>query len=251
MKKAFLITSVIDIDRTAPLTYTNTRSVFDKNERLRQTIFSITSLDLISDDECTFFLIDLSDDNETYEHCFSFQKNLKYISVKKEFPEILNVCRTHKNKSHAECLLLYTFMEKYQTVLKDYDYFFKLSGRYFFNKTFNLTMFNHDNLDKLFFKKPLEWEWKDQWNYQIVDRRDIQKNNKLRQYSTVLFGWGLTYFDVMKNLFKHMSHILNIETHYDIETLIYFFSRAYADNIIETDWKVYGWNSTTGEFLAY
>ena len=81
MKKAFLITSVIDIDTSAPLTYSNIRSVFDKEERLRQTIFSVTSLDLVSDNDCTFFLIDLSDNNENYENTFSFQKNLKYISV--------------------------------------------------------------------------------------------------------------------------------------------------------------------------
>lgn len=251
MKKAFIITSVIDIDNNSPLTYSNVRSVFSKDERLRQTIFTITSLDLVSDKDTTIFLVDLSDTEDTHLSMLNYQKNLVYIHVKKEFPEILNVCRTHKNKSHAECLLLATFMKKYKDVLSKFDYLFKISGRYFFDKSFNLSLFDQQNKDKLFFKQPLKWTWNDNWNYQLVDQRSIQQDNFLYQYSTVLFGWGSDNYDLMNNLFYQMAKVLNEQLHYDIETLIHFFTRPYKDRLIETDWIVYGWNSTNGVFLRY
>jgi hypothetical protein len=39
--------------------------------------------------------------------------------------------------------------------------------------------------------------------------------------------------------------------HYDIETLSYYFTRAYEDKIIEVDWKVSGWDGTSGRFMYY
>ena len=38
---------------------------------------------------------------------------------------------------------------------------------------------------------------------------------------------------------------------YDAETLLYFFTREYEKNIIETDWLVYGWDGVSGRFLKY
>jgi hypothetical protein len=38
---------------------------------------------------------------------------------------------------------------------------------------------------------------------------------------------------------------------YDVETLLYYFTRVYQDKIIETDWTIYGWDGTSGTFLRY
>jgi hypothetical protein len=37
--------------------------------------------------------------------------------------------------------------------------------------------------------------------------------------------------------------------HYDIETLLYFYTRPYTKDIIETNWTVYGWLAPTGQFV--
>jgi hypothetical protein len=36
--------------------------------------------------------------------------------------------------------------------------------------------------------------------------------------------------------------------HYDVETLIHFYTRPYEKDIIEVDWKIYGWKGASGEF---
>lgn len=172
MKKAFIITSSIDVSNDYPLTYSQTRSYFSAEERLRQTIYTLASLDSIRDDNVDIFLIDASESWEQYESILRHQKNLRFISIKKELSEIYNTVRTHQNKSHCETLIVSTIMAKYYNDLKNYDFLIKLSGRYFVDGSFTTNLFNEYNKEKLFFKKPLTFEWSDSWGYQMVDRRD-------------------------------------------------------------------------------
>jgi hypothetical protein len=39
--------------------------------------------------------------------------------------------------------------------------------------------------------------------------------------------------------------------HYDVETLLHYLTRPFEQNIIETDWKVYGWLGPNGYFTRY
>jgi hypothetical protein len=253
MKKAILVTSVIDVDNNHPLTYSKVRSYFSNEERLRQTIYTIASLDKSIDHDTTIFLVDASDNPELYRKMFSFQRNLVYINAKTEFPEIYNLIRTHPHKSHCETLLQIYFFTKFKEYLKTYDYFFKVSGRYFTDSSFDLNLCIDTNTDKFFFKSPMQFEWSDTWNYKMVDRRLAQGNNLLFQYSTVLYGWGIQNYDSMIDIYRVVAEFTdNSKTlHYDIETLIYFFTRDYSNRIIETDWTVYGWAGADGTFLRY
>lgn len=253
MKKAFLITSAIDIDNNHPLTYSKVRTAFDPAERFRQTAFTVASLDLAAREDSTFFLIDISDNYEGYKNFLSYQTNLVYVSVKQEMPEIYNTVRTHPNKSHCETLLLLTFLLKYKAQLKEFDYFFKVSGRYFIDSNFNSSLFNDHNTDKIFFKKPLKFEWVDSWNYQMVDRRADQGDNFLYQYCSVLYGWGKEYHDKFVDIFHAIEVMTSSPStiHYDVETLLYHYTREFKNNILETDWIVYGWDGTNGTFLRY
>jgi hypothetical protein len=253
MKKAYIVTSAIDVDNSHPLTYSSVRSTFTNEERLRHTIFTIASLDHISDNESYIFLIDTSENSDSYRELFRYQPNLIYISVKDEFPDVYEITRTHKNKSYCETLLLISFLNKYKKQLEQFDYFFKLSGRYFIDSKFDPSVFNEENINKLFFKKPLAFEWNDSWPYAMVDRRSIQGNNKLHQYCSVLYGWGKEHHHKMVDIYK----VVNVFTdhpngiYYDLETLLYFFTRQYEANIIETDWLVYGWEGVSGAFMRY
>jgi hypothetical protein len=253
MKKAFIITSAIEIDQTAPLTYSPSRSCFPIVDRLRHTMMTVANLDLVSDDETTLFLVDMSDNWKQFESMFSYQKNLIFVSVKEKFPEIYNEVRTHPNKSHSESLLLYTFLQKYKEQLKNYDYFVKISGRYFIDSHFTKNEFNEDNLNKIFFKRPLKHDFKEEWNYTMVDRRSIQGDNFIFQYPTTLFGWGKEKYASLVDIFRGIAEILDHEGmyHYDIETLIYYFTRQYDADIVEVNWKIYGWDSAHGTFLRY
>lgn len=248
MKTAFIITSIIEVDNSWPLTYSNTRSFFNSQERLRQTVFTVNCVDRVVTPADTLFLLDASP-NSTYENYFSYQKNLKYIDIKTHFPEIHQEVTTHPHKSRCESLLLIAFMEKFAKDLSQYDVVYKISGRYFFDSSFVLP----EITDNIYFKIPQRFEWNDAWGLQYLDCRSIQQDNTLRQYSTVLFGWGSKHNTVMLDIFKKIAETV-IEpgkSNSDMETLIYFFTRSLESHIIEYDWCVYGWNGTNGNFLRF
>jgi hypothetical protein len=69
----------------------------------------------------------------------------------------------------------------------------------------------------------------------------------------VLVGWTQPYQDRMVDIFNSVATILSKTEmyHYDVETLSYYFTRPYVSDIIETDWKVYGWLGTSGQFVRY
>lgn len=253
MKKAFIVSSAIEVNNDYPLTYSKVRSHFSSEERFRQTIFTITSLDSIRDKDITIFIIDLSENWETYAGILSFQPNLKFVSVKKEYPWIFERARTHTNKSHCETLIVKTFIENNLSTLKEFDYVFKISGRYFIDGSFNTEYFTEYNTDKLFFKHPMKFDWIDSWPYQMVDRRSIQGDNKLYQYSSVLYGWGKEYLEKMLDVNRVICEITGTEKgkFYDIETLLYYFTRDFDKQIILVPWLVNGWDGVNGRYLKY
>jgi len=253
MKLAFIVTSCIEVKNDYPLTYSKVRSHFTTDDRFRQTVTTLASLDALLKKDATIYLVDASEKWEYYRDTFCYQPNLKFVSVKDEFPEIYETVTTHKNKSVCECLLLYSFMKKYQDELLTYDFCFKFTGRYFLDSSFDKDIFNQYSTDKLFYKNYLEFEWQDWWRYEMIDLRAAQGNNKIRQYSTVLFGWGRQKFDYMLNLIKHIKDTIEDpdKYHYDIETLKYFYTRDQEDSIVHTDWMVYGFVGTDGIFFRY
>lgn len=253
MKKAFIVSSAIEVNNDYPLTYSQVRSHFSSEERFRQTIFTITSLDLIRDPDLTIYIIDLSENWESYAGILSFQQNLKFVSVKKDFPWIFNEARTHNNKSHCETLIVKTFIEHNLQELKNFDYVFKISGRYFIDGSFTTQHLNEHNIDKLFFKYPMKFDWIDSWPYQMVDRRKVQGDNKLYQYSSVLYGWGKNYLEKILDINRVICEITGSEKgkFYDIETLLYYFTRDFEKNIIEVPWLVNGWDGVNGRYLKY
>jgi hypothetical protein len=253
MKKAFIVTSAIEVNNNNPLTYSAVRSYFSNEERFRQTVATIVTLDLLSDSETTIYLLDSSENWEQYRDQLLYQRNLKFISVKSEFPEIYETVTTHPQKSYCESLLVSTFMVKYQKELFENDYILKMSGRYLIDRSFDPVLLNKYNTDKIFFKQPIKWDWRDSWCYSLVDRRQDQGDNNLCQYSSVIFGWGKQHHKHFMDLWLGMAAMLVLPhmSHYDIETLSYYLTRPFEKDIIETDWTVYGWLGTTGHFTRY
>lgn len=253
MKKAVIITSSIDVDNNYELTYSHKRSHFNSEERLRQTTYTVASIDSRFDKKTKIFLIDTSPDCTALRIGLSYQQNLEVISVKETFPEIYDIVRTHANKSHCESTLLYKLISYKFSELSSYDYVFKLSGRYFIDSSFNFDFINESNLDKFLFKNPLSFDWIDSWPLEIIDRRAAQNNNKLYQYSSVFYGVGKEKLKYLLDIYRAVSHITGTEKGrwYDLEGLLYFLTREFEKDIIETDWLVYGWDGTGGNFLRY
>jgi hypothetical protein len=253
MKKAIIITSAIDVNNNHPLTYSSVRSHFGNEERFRQTVATLASWDQAGDSETTLFLLDISENYAVYRSLLSYQKNLVYVSVKELIPEIFETVTTHANKSYCEQLLIYSFLTKFRKDLEPYDYFFKFSGRYLIDSHFSIEFFDHVDHGGLFFKAPLKFEWNENWPYAMVDRRQLQGDNKLYQYCSVLYGWSRAYHDQMIDIYRVISEFCSNPSSisYDVETLLYYFTRQFELDIVEMPWIVYGWDGTSGNFLRY
>ena len=253
MKKLFIVTSAINVNNEYPLSYSETRSLFSAEQRLQQTIGTINSIVLSTKQEDTdIWLVDASDNYQDYLQYFSAYPNVHFVAVKEHFPEIHQQTLTHPNKSLCESLILSNVLLRYYKNIAFYDYVFKLSGRYFVDFTFDLTTLENTP-DKIFVKHPMIHEWQDSWIHDLVDLREQQGNNLLYQYSAVLFAWGRKYQLYFRDHFTAVAAMFDRPSmsHYSLETLNYYFTRPYADDIIETDWCVTGWDGTNGNFLRY
>lgn len=249
-RTAFLVTSVID-PSAAPLYYTPTRSIFTAAERFRQTQYTIACIDRMAPPDSTIFLLEASPTDTPWRADLDYQKNLVYIPIKDQYPAIYDAIRTHPNKSHGECLMLSAFLNDYHDRLSAYTHCFKMSGRYFIDGSFRLQDLTDAGPYAIAFKRPISWEWKDSWQYEMVDRRREQGDNILHQYCSVLFGWTVRHQYHMLDVFRNIAVTTGLPEngHYDSETLLYFLTRPYATDIIETDWMTYGWGGPNGMFL--
>jgi hypothetical protein len=253
MKTAFIISSTINVDNQYPLTYNPVRSYFTAEERFRQTLFTINSIDQATNaEDTTIYLLDSSPDWGQYLQRVLFQKNLKFISVAFDWPNEYEAIKSHPNKTHCESLMMSCFLNKHAKELEQFDYIFKMSGRYYVNSSFDIGIIEN-NPDKILYKKYREHDWQDHWGYEMVDMRDEQGDNKLRQYCSVIFGWGKKYQKSFADMYTAMASITDRPDmrHYDIETLGYFLTRPWAEDIIETDWIVHGWHGPDGMFVRY
>lgn len=247
--KLFIIPSTIQA-RKGVFTYSNTRSVFSTEERFRQTIFTVNSIQNAYPDG-KVVLVDSSDDSELFKKEFSYIPNVEFISVKDLDENAAEVINSHPNKSLCECLILNTYYKAHKKEIKTFDYVIKTCGRYFYMNFKNY--FTEENKDKMFFKKPLNFNWDDNWKYHFVDLRDHQKNNRLHQYCTVLFAFGSIHLDKFIDMNEAVIHFIKQPkmSHYDIETLSYYLTRPFEKDILEVDWLVSGWDGTSGRFMCY
>lgn len=250
MNKLFVVGSSIQT-RNAPLTYSKVRTVFSNEERFRQTIFTVNSIKAAFP-RAKIVIVDSSEDYKEYQDTFRFFSNTEFIPLKELDASAFEIVNTHPNKSLCESLLLNTFYRRFKKEIKEYDYVIKACGRYFYFD-FDDSLFNVENLHKIFFKYPLNFEWNDAWNYSFIDRRAEQNNNKIHQYCTVLYAFGASQLDKMIDINEAVIHLLNKTPmrHYDIETLSYYLTRPYEKDIIETDWRVCGWDGTSARFMYY
>ena len=99
----------------------------------------------------------------------------------------------------------------------------------------------------------MRFEWKDSWNYSMVDQRDNQGDNLLYQYCSIFYGYHSSYLEYFENLYSDMMNIISDpgNQHYDIETLMYFLTRKSKKSIIENDVLVNGWDGSFGNFFRY
>jgi hypothetical protein len=107
MKLAFFISSIINIDQTISqgFSYSKQRSAFSSDERLRQTQYTINSINLVCP-ESTIYLFDSSVNAEEYSNKLSYVENLKFVSLEKIDPASAEITRSHPGKGFCEAVFL-------------------------------------------------------------------------------------------------------------------------------------------------
>lgn len=247
MRKLIVVGSSIQ-PREGKFTYSETRSLFSKEERFRQTISTINSL-RNSFPTSKIVIVDSSDDYREYQYVTSYFNNVQFIPLKELSGSVFDEVNFQTNKSVCESLLLNEYYRQYKKEIEEYDILIKATGRYLYFDV-NDSSFSNDDI---YFKKPLSFEWNDTWQYHRVDQRAEQNNNKLHQYCTVLYAFGTKHLDKFIDINEASIHLMKMQSmyHYDIETLSYYLTRHYRSIITETDWKVSGWDGVSGQFMYY
>jgi hypothetical protein len=140
MNSITLITSVIDPPNT-PLSYTNCRSVFNKEERFEQTKKTISSV-LEKMPNTKIFLIEcskLSDEERKYfqEHVDYFY-NIYDSGNKSLIDRMFTTSKSMGEGTMTTLALQFLFQNNIE-----FDSLFKISGRYWLNDSFNYEIYNN------------------------------------------------------------------------------------------------------------
>jgi hypothetical protein len=245
MKISFVVTSTI-YPSDIPLTYSQVRSKFDPEERLRQTIYTINSIKS-QIPNARIYLLDSSPDTQKISDAFKYFGVILPL-IPEETKQIIN---THPHKSYCECLLLSSFFDAYKKEISDQDFIFKSTGRY----VYDFRGLNALDTSKMYFKKPNCFPWRNEWSWQfpLVDTRTEEFHNEFRQYCTVLYGFGSQHIPKMRDIYTTVMNIINQReySHYDVEGLTYTLTRGYKPLIEETDWLVTGFDGTSGRLMYY
>jgi len=177
-KNIVLITSKIYVSNYA-FSYTNTRSTYSKEQRFIQTIETIKSIKKYIINPY-IILFDNSIFN-SFEYDMLLNMTDKFINIIND--EKLNYYTNVYNlKAYAEMSQQVKFYEEYlQNInIQKIRHFFKISGRYCLNETFNYNIYNND---KNIFKKNMEI--KDR-NYYYTSFYKLSKNILERYFNNLI-----------------------------------------------------------------
>jgi hypothetical protein len=141
MKNITLITSIIDTPNL-PLSYTNVRSVFNKQQRFEQTKRTISTIrEKIPDNK--IFLIEcspLTDQEREY-----FMNTCDYFFNVYDTSKTQLIKRMHtQSKSMGEGTMTILSLKYLFEHNVEFDYLFKISGRYWLNEGFDYCLYDNE-----------------------------------------------------------------------------------------------------------
>ena len=140
-----LITSKIIVSNNA-FSYTNTRSIYSTEQRLSQTKNTIRTIREQIPNAC-IFLIDNSEFENRYEYIGEELNELCDVFINPINNVELNYyTNINKYKSIAEAYQIIYFLDLFNKLDITYDKFFKISGRYYINNTFNYSNYITDKI---------------------------------------------------------------------------------------------------------
>jgi hypothetical protein len=144
MDNLILITSVINTPNT-PLSYSNTRSIFSRQERFEQTKKTIVSIkDKIPN--CKIIIVECSDLNSEEQEYLSI--NCDYILNLWGKKELHNYI-FGPSKSLGEGTMTIEALKYIEEMNLEYQYLYKISGRYWLNENFKIESIQNNVFKKI------------------------------------------------------------------------------------------------------
>ena len=140
MKNITLITSVIDTPNI-PLSYINSRTIFNKEQRFEQTKKTISSIrDKIIDSK--IFLVECSELTDSERSYFIENVDYFFNIYDTQNKELISRMFT-RSKSMGEGTMTIIALNYLIDNSIEFDNFFKISGRYWLNDNFNYDLYNN------------------------------------------------------------------------------------------------------------
>jgi hypothetical protein len=140
-----LITSKIIVSENS-FSYVPNRSAYSIETRYNQTIDTITSIRTYIPNTC-IFLIDNSNFDEKYIHMHNKLNEICDFFINPlNNTELDYYTNINKYKSIAEGYQIIYFLDVFNQLNVKYDRFFKISGRYYLNNSFNINNYLSNNI---------------------------------------------------------------------------------------------------------
>lgn len=144
-----LITSIIDTKLT-PLSYTNTRSVYTKQERYEQTKNTIESLQKIPDRK--IFVIECSQLTDEEREYFTKNCDIFINLYDLNNQVIINNINSHSKSLGEGTMTIYALEYLFANKI-EFNNLFKISGRYWLNDNFDYKIYNNNKIVAQYIKK--------------------------------------------------------------------------------------------------
>ena len=250
MKIAFFISSAINIENKDGngFGFVPSRTAFTPEERFRQTQATIANVRLLFPD-AHIFHYEIGKEADRYKQQLNYVDNLTFVSIEDLNHTTAEMCRTNNSKGLCEAVSTSLFLDHYIDQLKQYDYFIKLGGRYFYTNV-DKTFLTQENTDKYLCKNIRNFEWLDWWGYPEEFKRNgcvkwtpsqsyIVGNGQLEDYKASMFS--------VKDYYLANPSLARI---LDFECLLYYFileNKPY----IEIPWTNGGWGGQDGVYSEY
>jgi hypothetical protein len=258
MKFVYVIGSCIEVSNEHPVKHTPQRSFFDTQQRLEQTQKTIDNIKQL-DPDAVIYLID-SSVSEFFQFIDLANKDKKfhYVQINKTNPVLANIVRTHRSKSHGECLLFLEFLRHHKKDLVNFDYLVKLSGRYIINRErFTLDIFDDPQRDHFYFIGPYNWDkstWQHVAKYYPSDL--INENEQTQSFLTSLYVAGTKSLDQLEICLAAAAALTDNHNkmHFvDIEYVLFYIFRQLKllDRLKLLTWQVEGHSGVTGEYWKF
>ena len=204
MDSLVLITSVINTPNT-PLSYTNTRSVFSRQDRFEQTKKTIKSVrEKLSNSK--IIIVECSDFNE--EENNYFKENCNYILNLWNKKELHNYI-FGPSKSLGEGTMTIEALKYIKELNLEYQYLYKISGRYWLNENFKI-----ENIQNNIFKRINKNENNVFTALYKIDKKTVEKllifliNNIEEMKKCIGYEVLMSYF--VKNIDNQLVDIIGL-----------------------------------------